>query len=480
MSRGRRSKQRAVAAVVVIGVLLAACSSGSEAPSPTSSAPSTTSPATSAPAPSPTDAAERAVVAGYPLVVTHRILQTFAGLAGINTLLRVPRLTTADSRIIVAPNRDTLYALAILDLRGEPQALTVPRIDRYYTFQFIDAWMNTVANVGTRATAGQAGTWVVVPPGYHGSLPTGTHRIESSTNQMFVLGRIRAVDDADAAAAFAASDGLELQPLSALTGATPAPAPPSLTPPAGRPEATGTNGLGYYDELGDALTVNPALDTQTRAALAGASTLGVGAGKHPSSTADASQRRALEAGLAAGNAIADDVGGADLGGTRINGWDVNLHLGEPRKVVDLRRQAVIAKNYWGPNVAAESVYPVARTASDGTALDGTQDYVIHLDGDDLPPVKAFWSYTVYGPDSFFVVNTANRFSIGGDTPGLLRGADGSIDLYLSHTAPSGHEANWLPTPDGPFRLIMRLYLPERPVLEGTYDYPAVTVVRPKG
>ncbi len=103
--------------------------------------------------------------------------------------------------------------------------------------------------------------------------------------------------------------------------------------------------------------------------------------------------------------------------------------------------------------------------------------MIHIAAGNLPPVRTFWSYTVYGADSFFVANRINRYSISGDTPGVVRSAGGSIDLYLSHDPPPGHEANWLPTPTGPFRLIMRLHLPGRVVLEGTYRYPAVHVAR---
>lgn len=426
---------------------------------------------------SPTAIAQRAAVAGYPLVVTRRIMATFAQLAGVNTLLRVPRLANADSRIVVAPNRDTLYALAILDLRGEPQALTVPAIERYHTFQFIDAWMQTIGNVGTRATGGRAGTWVVTPPGWTGRLPAGAHRIESPTDDVVILGRIRAVDDADAPAAFAAGAGLALQPLSALTGSAAAPAPAKMAPPVGRPEQVGQNGLGYYDELGDALEADPPVNAEQRRALAPARALGVGAGLHPSETATGQTAKALEAGLEGANAIAGDLEGARLGSTVEQGWSVNLHLSDPEQRQDLRAQAVIARNYWGPNVAEEAVYPVAVRADDGKALDGSKRYVIHLPGDDLPPVRAFWSFTVYGPDSFFVANPQNRFSISSDTPGLVRQADGSIDIHLSADPPAGHEANWIPTPEGPYRLLMRLYLPESSVLDGTYRYPPVRVVR---
>ena len=164
------------------------------------------------------------------------------------------------------------------------------------------------------------------------------------------------------------------------------------------------------------------------------------------------------------------------GSTDRNGWDVNLELGTADTADGLLQRAIIAKSFWGPVPAAEAVYPHARVANDGKPLDGTKRYRIHFAAGNLPPVNAFWSLTVYGPDHFLVPNAADRYSISGDTPGLVRGDDGSLDIYLQHAAPAGHETNWLPVPDGPFGLNMRLYLPQRPILDGSYDYPPVTVV----
>ena len=129
-----------------------------------------------------------AFLAGYPLVVTERTIQTFAGLAGVNRLLRVPRLSTISSRFVVAPNHDTVYAIAYLNLRHGPQALTVPLINRYYTFQFIDAWMNTVTNVGTRGERREAGDLGDRPARIQGQ-PPGPVGTESTppTNQLIVL-----------------------------------------------------------------------------------------------------------------------------------------------------------------------------------------------------------------------------------------------------------------------------------------------------
>ena len=334
--------------------------------------------------------------------------------------------------------------------------------------------MGTIANIGTRATGGRAGTWVIVPPGFEGDLPAGVERIDSPTDEVFVLGRVRAVDDADAAAAYAATEGLTLQPLSALTGAAPAPEAPPMDPPVGPAPTVGTEGAATFDELGDALAVDPPISEEARTALDRASSLGIGPGRHPGAAATGASRAVLEEAVARGLEAVDRTDA--VGGEVVDGWAVNLTLGDPEVDRDLRQRAIVARHYWGPNVAAESVYPVARTAEDGEPLTGAKDYVIHLDGDDLPPVDAFWSYTVYGPDGFFSANPIDRYSLSGDTPGLERAEDGSIDIHLTHAQPASGPGSWLPTPDGPFQVIMRLYLPGEAVLDGTYRYPPIEVV----
>ena len=121
------------------------------------------------------------------------------------------------------------------------------------------------------------------------------------------------------------------------------------------------------------------------------------------------------------------------------------------------------------------MYPRALTANDGLALDGSKQYRIHFAAGKTPPVDAFWSVTVYGPDMFLVPNPANRYSISGDTPGLVRNTDGSLDLFLQQQPPPAGAANWLPVPAGRFNLVMRCYLPRAPILDGSYAYPPITV-----
>ncbi|HEY4377824.1 MAG TPA: DUF1254 domain-containing protein, partial [Acidimicrobiales bacterium] len=329
-SRPANRRRRAIA-LGVVAVTLAACSSGTSSSSDSSSttrahvtAPSEPS-TTVAPAEGSREAVARdAALAGYPLVTTVRTMQLFAGLTGVNTLLRTAMLAGPSTRLIVAPNHDTVYAIAVLDLRAGPQALTVPSItDRYYTFQVIDAWMGTVANIGTGATKSAAGTWVVVPPGFHGTLPAGVHRVDSPSNQLFVLGRFRAVDDADAAAAHADSSRVTLQSLATYERQPgPTQAAPSMAKPVGRPQTVGANGMGFYDELAAALVANPPPNADDRRAITAVRALGVVAGGHPSTSTSSAERAVLLQGLADANDRAAST--ALLGNHLVDGWSVNL------------------------------------------------------------------------------------------------------------------------------------------------------------
>src|SRR5262249_24122974 len=108
-----------------------------------------------------------ALVWGYPAVVTERTMQQLGGVIGVNALFNQPGLSTAATRVIVSPNDDTLYSAAVVDLRSEPMVLTVPDVtDRYWVYQFLDAWTTTFHYIGTRATSGKGGQLVITPPGW--------------------------------------------------------------------------------------------------------------------------------------------------------------------------------------------------------------------------------------------------------------------------------------------------------------------------
>ena len=396
-------------------------------------------------------------------------MQTFAGLVGINHLFPTKALSNADSKFVVAPNHDTMYVIAVLDVAAAPQLLTLPDIDdRYHVLQILDAWMGVVDLLGTRATGGERASRLIVGPnGDDPPVGYGSELLRCPTDHCFILARIRATSaDVDEAAAVAAS--ITLEPAFEQLDREPA-----LGAPVGPPNEVGSNGAAFFDELGDLLVLDPPVSASAKGALAAVGEL-IQPGAHPTEdhpdrvddlTAAVTEGLAtLDEGLAAGR---DDA---------VDGWAVRLDLGQGGDDLPLADQALIARSFWGPVPAEEAVYPRCVAADDGEALDGSKRYRIVLPGDDLPPVDAFWSYTVYDEDLFFVPNPIDRFSISGETPGLVADGDGTITIALQADDPADEAVNWLPTPEGPFTLVMRCYLPRQPILDGDYRYPPVQVV----
>jgi hypothetical protein len=101
---------------------------------------------------------------------------------------------------------------------------------------------------------------------------------------------------------------------------------------------------------------------------------------------------------------------------------------------------------------------------------------MHFDKGQLPPVKGFWSLTMYDSGYFFVANPLNRYSISA-RQSLKANADGSVDLYLQKDSPGADkESNWLPAPAGKFILMLRLYWPDEDapsILDGSWVIPPV-------
>jgi hypothetical protein len=421
------------------------------------------------------DLAAEAYVAGYPMVVSIRTMQRLGGLLGTNTLFWQPTPAGPESRVIVAPNRDTLYSIAVLDLRSEPLVLTLPEVtDRYFTYQLLSPWTDSFAYIGTRATEGRAGSWVIAPPGWEGEVPDGAEVIESPTNQVFLLGRFLVDDEADIANVMAIRDRASLQPLSEITGSEPGGELPPLGAPAGTAQDIPAD-ASFFAELAPSLAANPP-PTEGQAALWAAveSRLGVG----PDGVAGDADTDLLDAGAAAGSdRIAAEVAErANL----VDGWTIQRDIGVYGD--DLALRAFVARIGWGANVPEEAVYPVARIDAEGEALDGSRDYTITLTADQLPPLDelGFWSLSAYGADMFFAPHPSGRYTIGDRTPGLVFGDDGSLTITLSHDEPAaeqGGTAGWLPVPQGPFVLMLRLYLPSTPILDGTWAPSPVVPVR---
>lgn len=157
--------------------------------------------------------------------------------------------------------------------------------------------------------------------------------------------------------------------------------------------------------------------------------------------------------------------------TKVNGWTTIYGCGEPGNNILLHAACGVV--FMGPiNVPQEAMYWTTKVEGASQALSGTHDYILHFPPGGLPPNHAFWSLTMGDAKNHFVPNPINQYSVS-DRSNLLPNADGSVDIYIQNTVPTGYKSNWLPAPTGDFILWLRAYLPGDFILDGTYNMPPV-------
>jgi hypothetical protein len=397
--------------------------------------------------------------------------------APLNQLGSARQLATARNQVIVQPNNDTLYTMAHVDLSAGPLVLHVPKVahHRYYSFEFLDPYTNVFAYIGTRTTGDGAATFVITGPRFRGSLPPGLRRIRSPYERAWLVGRTLVHGARDLSAVHKIQNGYRLLPLADYVkfGLAWRPRRPARIVTKAK-KYTEPRGVAFFDALGTALAENrpPARD---RAILKELRTVGIGPGLHPS-------KEHLSAAVLSGLAAAANRGPAYVYSLREslatqsvlanNGWFV------PARDIaaygtDYTLRAVVALNGIAANRPAEAMYIVGVTDSTHSFLNGGHDYVLHFPAGQLPPARYFWSLTMYSQSFFLVSNPINRYELGSHTAGLKYNPDGSLDIYIQHAAPPGHETNWLPAPTGQFEVTLRLYGPLPSALERHYVYPPI-------
>ncbi len=401
--------------------------------------------------------------------------------APINELGNQRNLADAAQQVFVAPNNDTLYTMAHVDLSHGPLVLHVPAVPdhRYYVFEFLDPYTNVFHYVGTRTTGDGAGNYAIVGPGFHGKLPGDVHRIASRYAHIWLCGRTLVYGPSDLGAAHKIQAGYKLIPLAAFerVGLSYRPARPSRVITA-HTVATVPTGLAFFDALGTALEQNPA-PARDHAILKELAKVGVGPGMHPSSEhLPAATVAGLKAAAVGGMATVSQLRNQIVlpSEKRHNGWYVApSDIGNFGTDYDLR--AVVSVYGIAANLPAEAMYPVGSFDNTGALLNGANKYIIHIPAGDFPPVKYYWSFTAYDQNLYLVPNAINRYAINQFTPGVKYNADGSLDIYVQASRPAGHLSNWLPCPrSGQFEVVMRMYGPKRAALDDTYSYPPITRV----
>ncbi|WP_085728603.1 DUF1254 domain-containing protein [Pseudomonas sp. R37(2017)] len=433
--------------------------------------------------------AKDAYVYGYSLITTEVTRVQMSNVDKVGTehapmgqFANRKRYPAADYRGVSAPNADTLYSIAWVDV-SEPQVFSQPNMGkRYYLMPMYSLWMDVFDSPGERTAGDTAANYLLTGPGWEGKVPEGMTQVKSATRKMLILGRTYADGtEKDYKAVNALQAQLKITPLSAW-GKPYTPKAPAVDPNPGfsmtdKPQevilAMGTE--GYFNKLADLMCKDappPAADAPMLARMA---KLGIEPCK-PFKLANLDP--ALQAKLAdlPQVALKEIVAGQPSVGSEINGWRFTKGLGVYG--TDYMKRAVVAAFGWPANVEKDAVYPYTQIDSTGQKLEGKNKYTLTFAKGQTPPVSGFWSITMYEIDKgwWFVPNPLNKFTVSARN-NLHYNADGSLTLYFQHESPGkDKEANWLPAPKGEFLPMMRMYWPKDgslSILDGTWTPPQV-------
>jgi hypothetical protein len=452
-----------------------------------------TSSPTHAQALSPVEArqiAEDAYVYGYSLITTEvtRVQMTSVDKvetlrAPMNQFANVPRYPPADYRGVSAPNADTLYSVAWLDL-AQPQVFSHPAMgDRFYLFEIVDLWMSALETAPSKRTAGgEAANYLISGPGWKGTVPPGMKHIPMATRYMVILGRTYAdgtQQDYEAVNRLQAQ--YEITPLSAW-GKPFTPVAPPIDPNPGfsltdKPQAVllAMGAAGYFDRMAKLMGGPAPASAADAPMLARMAKIGIVPGRpFDMGKLDPAVQAALkDVPQSALNKI--ETSKASLG-SMVDGWVVTKGLGTYG--TDYVKRAVVAAFGWPANQQKDAVYPYTEVDSTGQPLTGANKYALTFAKGATPPVNGFWSITMYMIDQgwWFVPNALNKFTVSPRNNPKYN-ADGSLTLYFQNESPGADkQANWLPAPKGPFIAMLRMYWPRETapsILNGSWKPPRV-------
>lgn len=502
----RRPASAAALCAVALAFLLAAC--GADTPPPAKSAAVAAPAAAPAPAPAPPPAqkpdteekrlASELWIWGFPLVLTDVTREVATAGIGMNVFKHersVPDATTAGA---VNPNADFLYSQAWLDLAKGPVLLSVPDTkERYYLLALLDAYTNVAGSIGKRTTGTEARSFALVGPHYKGSVPETATEVRLPTELAWIFARTAVNDAADIANAIKVQDQFKLTvsgaPSKAPKGKAPKgkgakdkskgepkaePAPASAAPvdttTSPRDQVVAMDATRFFTRLALLLPGNPP-PKEDAEIVAKLKKLGIEPGKPFNATQlDVAKQRSLEDGIRAAVAAVQGAAGGLAGADIRHGWRVDRALG--RWGTDYGRRAIAAWNGIGQNAPEDAIFMSTYLDAAGKRLDGANRYVLHFAAGALPPTSAFWSLSLYDSQQKFVPNAQNRFNIG-NSDRLHRNPDGSLDIAIAPDPPGGAmDANWLPSPKGPFNLILRVYWPKQAVIDGHWNPPGPKLV----
>jgi hypothetical protein len=430
--------------------------------------------------------AKEAYIYGFPLVDSYRIQYKYfvdnkspEFKAPWGQICNTPRVYTPADTAIQTPNSDTPYSWLGLDLRTEPFVLSVPEVDkkRYYSIQFTDAYTFNIDYAGTSTTGNAAANVLVVGPSWKGETPKGIKKvIRSETDILMPIYRVQVFDPDDLDNVKKVQAGFKVQPLSSFLG-KPAPnAAPAIDFIRPLTVETQKTSLEFFNILNFVLRYCPT-DPSEVALRKRFAKIGVG----PGMTFDAGKlspemTKAIEDGRA--DAWADFAALLQMFDSgKVTSGDV---FGTRKFLRNnyLYRMGAAVLGIYG-NSKEEAIYPIYGVDDANQKLSGANKYTLRFAPGQLPPVNAFWSLTMYKmPESLLSDNPINRYLLNSPMmPKFVKDADGGLTLLIQNESPGkDKEANWLPAPNGPFRMYLRLYWPKPEALNGKWEKPPLKKV----
>jgi hypothetical protein len=380
-----------------------------------------------------------------------------------------------DQTFVTCTNQDVVYGAGYMALDKEPIVFQVPDFgDRFWVYAHYDARTDEFSEIGKQYGT-KPGFNMMVGPNWKGEKPNGiTAVVRSSTSLAFVAPRVFMDDtEADHKAIQPVISQVVYYPLSEFDGKMKTkdwsklphfPAPKSD----GKGETKWVNPETFFDELPAVMKQIPAMPGE-EALYNWIGSVLEAAAKDPQikqtlkDTAVAAEREMIDPffqwrnnGRPAGNGWNSPVDGAQWG-------------------TDYLNRTGTAKSNMYDNRPEETKYIYTDDDSAGKQLNGQSNYMVTFAK--VPPVKGFWSLTLYNDVHMFHPNALKRYSLGTKNKSLKYSADGSLTLYASAKSPGADkESNWLPAPEGTFSLYIRAYWADKAVLDGTWQPPTIKMM----
>lgn len=429
-----------------------------------------------------------AYVWGWPLVNMHNRLSIMSQLPGPGLLGGVVPAASPGSvgmlrdyirpeeRLVACPNQDVVYGFGVIDAQQGPSVVQVPDFgDRFWVYQVVDQRTDSFVALGAMYDTAP-GCYLIAPKGWDGEVPDGIAGVFRFDTRIAVcIPRVFMDDtDEDRAAIQSVINQVMVYPLAQFTGAlqstdwSQAPTFPAGDATGSETETAWVDPTVFFDDLPAVMGEVPARP-----------------GEEALYELVDSVLEAISSDPALAEAVRDEAVQTqqtlltELFEFRNIGIPVADHWSTQRNGAAfgtdyLSRTAMGRANIF-VNTPTETTYFYQDLDEHGDRLDGSMAYSVTFPADRLPPVRGFWSITLYNQHHFFHPNDLDRYSLGTKNKALRYNTDGSLTLTASNQRPNDDAAvsNWLPAPDGPFSLYLRAYWPTDNIISGTWNPPAV-------